>query len=323
MKDKALLPSPTPASKTRSAEELLWLSFIFNMATLFLIFAVLLINRYFTEREKLPEFNNKIGNRPKEKRRISPQKKEQLEEFDNVASDESKESDSEKRESLQKPNHFNSPYGTFLKRAECSQYMMLFQKYSESLPDKPLYTIAFYTPTLHYSAFESVYTLSPCKSTVISAQAIARERPNYSQFSFFDGNTQSAIKSPSPVSDSGENISQSDSSNALNDSQQIWTLSPSPISGSNQNTPQYTASGSEQTLSKWLLSPSANVNGQDISKWILSPQGKSREGSDLYSIDDPHLSVPIPTNTPFIIELKTIPIPSEEAMAFGYGIHGL
>lgn len=123
IKDKALLPSPTPASKTESANELLLLfSLIPTMGTLFLIFAMLLVDRYYGNPKKLLKSDNEIGNGPKEKNRVSQPKKERLEGFDNAASDKLKESDSEKRESLQKPNEETIPpedkrshrdYGTF------------------------------------------------------------------------------------------------------------------------------------------------------------------------------------------------------------------
>jgi hypothetical protein len=338
---------------TENTRRLLWMDAILTMATLFLVFAVLLIDRYYVNQEKLLESDNEIGHRPKGKKRISEPKIELLERSDNEVSDKLKErkeqlerfdieigdrlkekergksqgSDSEKGERFQKPNEetilpkhkrSSGSYGTFLKRAERSQYMMLFQKHSESPPDKPLYTIAFYTPTLHYPALKSAYTLSPYKSTISieeppAAKSTARKHPSCSQLSFFDGNTPRSIKPPSPISDSKENTSQWDSPSDITDSQQIWILSPSPINGSKQNTPQYTASGSEQTPSAWLLSPIASANGQDTPKWVLSPEGKSREGSDLYSIYSPHLSVPIsPPITPFIIELKTTPTPSEK-----------
>lgn len=286
------------------------------MATLFLVFAVLLLNREFKKREKSRKFDIEMGKRPKEK----PLEKfvsEIDDGFNEKEEGQSHESDSEKQKLLQKLNEktislkherSNRSYGTFFNSAERSQYMVLFQKHPESPPDKPLYTIAFYTPAFRDSDLKSAYTLSSYKSTI----STVRKRLSFSQLSFFDGNTPSSIKPPSPVSDNGENTSQWYSPATIDDSQQKWIHSLSPISSSKQNTSQCTVSDSEQTPSEWLLSPIASVNRRDTPKWVLSPQGKSREGSDLYRIYSPHSSVPIsPPITAFIIELETTPLSSK------------
>jgi hypothetical protein len=112
--------------------------------------------------------------------------------------------------------------------------------------------------------------------------------------------TTSLIRSPSVASSSHHTAS--------------WMQSPNLVSGSDQNTSGWLnspiANNNGQDISEWMLSPTASANEQNTSELILSPQGTSPQGSRLYKIYSSQL-VPIsPPTTPFIIELRTTPIPS-------------